>query len=119
MFNGLLIKESLRDKTILDRLKTTKEETWDVKNTAEGQSPVWHVVWFEIPDEKIGEMARRLSTALEQGKWFLEVSDDSTMVVVFPGKVFTYPKGDTEGRQSATEFGRSIGIPDHQMVWKE
>jgi len=119
MFSGLLIKESLRDRSVLDRLRIVKEESWDIDDAAEGQSPVWNVAWFEIEEDFIDEMTEALSEALEPGKWFLEISNDDTMIVVFPGKVFSYKKGDEAGREAVEEFGRSIGIPEHQLDWKE
>lgn len=119
MFSGLLIKESLRDRSVLDRLRIVKEESWDIDDAAEGQSPVWNVAWFEIEEDAIDETVEALSAALELGKWFLEITNDDTMIVVFPGKVFSYKKGDENGRAEAKVFGRSIGIPEHQLDWEE
>lgn len=119
MFKGLLIKESLRDRAVLDRLTITKEESWDIENPAEGQSPVWHVAWFEILDDQIDAMTKNLSASLADGKWFLEISNDEQMIVVFPGKIFSYQKGDAAARQEAVGYGRTLGIPVQQLDWKE
>lgn len=119
MYKGLLIKESFQDRGVLDRLTIVKEDKWDVDNAVKDQSSVWNVAWFEIVDEEIDEMVDVLSSALEKGKWFLEISSEDIMIVVFPGKVFKYQKGDLEAREQAKEYGRSIGIPEDQLDWKE
>lgn len=119
MFHGLLIKESLRDGAVLERLIVTKEETWDIDNAADGQPAVWHVAWFDVSSDNVGDVATALSNTLDDGKWFLELSDDTTMLVVFQGKVFRYTKGDAAARREAQAYGRRLGIAENQLDWKE
>lgn len=119
MFKGLLIKESLKDKSVLNRLVITKEESWDVDDAMPGQPAIWNVAWFEVKDENITEIAQTLSRALEKGKWYLDLTSETEKVVVFPGKVFRYIKGDVQSQLDAKVFGRSIGIPESQLDWKE
>lgn len=119
MFHGLLIKESLKDQGILSSLAVTKEDRWDVDNATEGQPSVWNVAWFDVPDENIDTVAQALSAALHSGQWYLDLSSDAEKVVVFPGKVFRYTKGDMRGRTAAQQFGYEIGIPEDQLDWKE
>lgn len=119
MFHGLLIKESLRDTSILDRLTITKEERWDVENATEGQPAVWNVAWFDVEDDRIDATAQSLSEALENGKWYLDLSSEAEKVVIFPGKVFRYAKGNAAGREDAKAFARSIDIPESQLDWQE
>ncbi len=118
MFKGLLIKESLKDTSVLNKLVITKEESWDVDNAMSGQPSVWNVAWFEIKNENIEEMGQILSRALENGKWYLDLTSESDKLVVFPGKVFRYKKGDLKSQSDAKAFGRSIGIPENQLDWK-
>ncbi len=119
MFHGLLIKESLRDLGILDSLKITKEETWDIDDASPGQPKVWHVAWFEIADDVIDETVEKLSQSIDDGKWYLDASDDLTMYIVYQHKVFKYQKGDLAGRKTVKDYGRSLGISEQQLDWKE
>ena len=119
MYHGLLIKESLRDQDILNSLKITKEESWDIDDASPGQPKVWNVAWFEIVDEVIDEMVEKLCQSLDVGKWFLEISNEQTMYIIFKEKVFKYQKGYLAGRKQAEDYARSIGIPEQQLAWKE
>ena len=119
MFHGLLIKESFRDQSILNSLKIIKEETWDIDDASPGQPKVWNVAWFEIADEVIDQTVEKLSQSLDDGKWFLEVSSDHLMYIIYKDKVFKYQKGYLAGRKLAEDYGRSLGIPEEQLDWKE
>jgi hypothetical protein len=37
--------------------------------------------------------------------------------VVFPGRIFRYPRGDAAGRATAQAHGRQLGIPEPQLAW--
>jgi hypothetical protein len=39
--------------------------------------------------------------------------------VVFAGKVFRYPRGNSAGRAEAQEYARSMGIPEAQLDWAD
>jgi hypothetical protein len=38
---------------------------------------------------------------------------------VFAGKIFRYRRGDQTGRAAAVEYGRTVGVPDHQLDWTD
>ena len=50
MLTGLLLQESLNDLNVLDRLRITKTETWDVANAADFQPTVWTAMSFEVDE---------------------------------------------------------------------
>ena len=37
--------------------------------------------------------------------------------IVFPGRIFRYPRGDASGRADAQAYGRRLAIPDPQLDW--
>ena len=37
--------------------------------------------------------------------------------VVFPGRIFRYPRGDDVGRAEAETHGRQLAIPESQLDW--
>jgi hypothetical protein len=46
-------------------------------------------------------------------------NSDIEGTVVFPGKVFRYPRGDQAGREEAKAHGRSVGVPEPQLDWTD
>ncbi len=119
MFNGLLLQESLDDLLVIDLFVITKTETWQVGNAAEGQPPVWTALSFEAETGQAEAIAEALSRALKTRGWFINASTETHIYVIFPRKIFKYPKGDGAQRAAATQYGLSIGIPERQLDWGE
>ena len=88
------------------------------ESTSAGQPGVWTFLDFEAPDEAADELAAALAGALLAGQgWYADFTVGDDHVVVFAGRVFRYAKGDQAGRAAAVEYGRSAGVPDHQLDW--
>ena len=117
--NGLLLKESLTDMTVLELVQITRTETWQVSNAAAYQPAIWNAIYFEAEDSQADVFAGRFSEALKPQGWYLNASTAMDVYVVFPGKVFKYPRGDTLQREAAKRYGLSIGIPASQLDWSE
>lgn len=116
---GLLLKESLADDQILGKLLITSSESWQVKNAAPSQPKVWTAMAFEVEDSQAEAIARALSQALKPRGWYINASTTTHVFVIFPNKVFMYPKGDQSQREAARRFGRKIGVPESQLDWGE
>ena len=118
MFSGLLLKESLKDASILDRLQVTKTEVWDVDN-AEGQQPErWTAISFEGESEQADDVARALSRVMKPA-WYANFSTETHVYVIFAERVFKYRKGDGVARAEAEAYATSVGIPESQVDWGE
>ena len=111
MFEGLLLKESLRDASVLASLHVIKTETWQVANAAPGQPPVWTALSFEEPADEADATAAALSRALKAEGWYVNGHTDTHAYVIFAGKVFKYPRGDLARRAAAREYGLLAGTP--------
>ncbi len=119
MFTGLIIREGLKPDTILEEigLKIVKTKEWNVgKRAADFQPTTWHAIYVEGDEERIGSVADEISRTLLP-KWYANFSNTTTEYVVFPGKVFIHKKGDKEDAAEAIEYGRSLGLPEHQLDW--
>ncbi|WP_410812364.1 hypothetical protein [Micromonospora sp. 067-2] len=123
MLRGRLLTESLRvgADVRLPSLRVVRLGRQDVsRSTSADQPDVWTFLDFEAPDDLADDLAAALAESLagDQG-WYadFEVGDDH--VVVFPGRVFRYTKGDRAGRDAAVEYGRTLGVPSHQLDWGE
>ncbi len=119
MLDGLLLKESLQDLEILDRLQVTKIETWNIQNPDPNQPPLWTAVRFEVEDSLADALAADLSRALKPEGWFIDAHTEDQVYVIFPGRVFKYEKGNAEMRGQAIKHGLALGIPARQLDWGE
>ncbi len=114
-FTGLLLKESLKDMKVLNLVKITKEEKWDVDNAADFQPKVWNAVEFE-GEGKVEEIVECMSKAMNS-RWYLNISTNKEEFVVFLNKIFRYSKGNKKGKKKAQEYARSLNIPESQIDW--
>lgn len=119
MYEGVLIAESLRPGTTLDGLDLTvrKIARHTVGGATEDQPGIWTDIYFEVADAQAGELADTLAAALGERGWYTDLRSDSETVIVFPGRIFRYPRGDAKGRAEAHEHGRLLGIPEPQLDW--
>lgn len=119
MFTGLIIKESLLADTILTELglMIVRTEEWHIgERAAVFQPSTWNAIFVEGAEEKINKIAHNLSQAILP-KWYANLSDDATEYVIFHEKIFKHIKGDKTDAVEAISYGRSIGIPEHQLDW--
>ena len=119
MFTGLIIKESLSSDTILTDpgLKIVKTEQWDINERVAAFQPAnWSAIFIEGSEEKIDDIASKLAQVILP-KWYANISDATTEYVIFHGKIFHHRKGDEADAAEAIRYGRSIGIPEHQLDW--
>jgi hypothetical protein len=54
---------------------------------------------------------------LDQPGWYVNFQSFAESFVVFPGRVFRYPRGDDSGRAQAQAYGRQLAIPEPQLDW--
>jgi hypothetical protein len=81
-----------------------------------GQPAAWTVIDFEADDGDA--VAQALSASLNpEGGWYADFSDGDDHIIVFAGKVFRCPPGDTTTDEAAKSHGRSVGVPEHQLDW--
>jgi hypothetical protein len=116
---GLLLYESLADISVLELLRITKTETWQVSNAAAYQPKIWTALSFEADDHQDDDIAEALSKALKTHGWYIDATTETSVYVIFPSKVFKYLKGAYSQREAAKEYARSIGIPESQLDWAE
>lgn len=116
---GVLIAESLRTGSVLDdaALRVRKISRNAPEGVTQDQPKRWTLLGFEVDEGEAGRLARRLADVLDDGPWYVDFRSDREVYVVFPGRVFRYPRGDEAGRAEAIAHGRSIGIPEGQLDW--
>jgi len=117
---GTLIAESLRDGASIEgiALTTTKIVRASAGDVDAGQPRMWTLIEFEIADEHGDELALLLERSLErEGGWYCDFRNEHDTFVVFADRTFRYARGDESGRAAASEYGRSLGVPEAQLDW--
>jgi hypothetical protein len=117
-FTGVIIEESLTDKSMLDDVKIVKTNVEPV--TEEHKTP-WVKQWtmhdVEISADKAAEVAEKISRALDrEHNWYADFKTDKEHFVIYRDKVFHITdRSDKAQYDEATKYGISIGIPDYQV----
>ena len=52
---------------------------------------------------------------MAEGGWVADFRAGDDRVVVFAGKIFRNQHGDQDGRGEAMDYGRAMGVQEHQL----
>jgi hypothetical protein len=123
VITGYIIGESMRAGAVFEPpgLRIRKVSRLDVSSSATGGQPdLWTLIEYETDTEDVTGLADALAGALRaDGGWYADFVAGDERVVAFGGKVFRFPRGDEAGRAEAVAYGRSVGVPDHQLDWAD
>lgn len=117
-YKGIIIEESLTDRSVLDDMKIIKTV---VEAVTENHKTPWVNQWtmheVEIQSEKAAEITNRISIALDkQHNWYADYKTDSDHYIIYSNKVFhVTDRNDQAQYDEATNYGISIGIPEYQV----
>ena len=119
--HGTILAESLRPGSDFEGhgMRILRWSRYEVRDTADYQPPVWTAIEFEAPAASSDGLASDLAKSLLLPSWYANWNSDTEATVVFPGRVFQYPRGDKTGREAAQEYGRECGVPEHQLDWTD
>jgi hypothetical protein len=118
MYQGIIIEESLVDRSILDLVEVIGT---DIEQVTEGFKTPWLQQWtlrtIRVPELFADEFAERLSRAIEteHTNWFADFHNESTHYIVFPGKVFVVDRSKPADYDAPRQYGITRGIPAHQL----
>jgi hypothetical protein len=112
-FDGCVIGESLRDHTLINRLRVWK--AWisphEVPCDAGGSMSLWHIYWISCDEMQIDEIQREL----KPWRWYAHFWRGNEMVVIYSDARFEVSRSDRSTWTPAIEHGRIKGIPDEQL----
>ena len=117
VYEGMLVKESLEDDSVLDLLNVHKIELW---NTG-GKPKFWTVLWFSSSQADFPEQISKVLIADEArgGNWFVDFKAGNEKYVVFRDKVLKYRIGNAEEKAAVCDECRRLGITEDEMNWAE
>ena len=112
-FDGCVIGESLRDHTLINRLRVWK--AWisphEVLSDDDGSMSLWHIYWISCDETQIDEIQREL----KPWRWYAHFWRESQMVVIYSDARFEVSRSDRSTWAPAIEHGRMKGVPDEQL----
>jgi hypothetical protein len=119
MIEGTLIAESLRVGTTLENLTLTVRmiSRYQAQGTTSDQPDIWTTLDFEADEAAAPELAEAFAGVLDEPGWYVNFQSPTESFIVFPGRIFRYPRGDAAGRADAQAYGRQLAIPDPQLNW--
>ena len=117
LYEGILIKESIVDDSIIDCLKVHKIELWNT----DGNPKYWTVLFFtsdkrDFP-EQISKVMRSNPDANEN--WFVDFKAGNEKYIVFKDRILKYQIGNPAEKEYVCNECRKLGISDGQMNWPE
>lgn len=117
VYEGVLIKESIEDDSIIDFLNVHKIELW---NTG-GKPKYWTVLFFTCDRKDFPEHISKVmvSDSKKGGNWFVDFKAGNEKYVVFKDKILKYQIGNQEEKDNVCAECRKMGISDKEMNWSE
>ena len=117
VYEGVLIKESVTNDTIIDFLNVHKVELW---NTG-GKPKYWTVLFFTSDKKDFPEQVAKvmISDPDNGGNWFVDFKTDNEKYIVFKDKILKYQNGNQKDKELVCAECRKMGISDEQMNWSE
>jgi hypothetical protein len=123
MLKGTLLAESLRIGAELrvSGVRMTRVSRRDVSaSVSADQPPVWTFLDFEAADDAADALAQSLARCLlAEGGWYANFMVGDDHVIVFANRIFRYRRGDPARRAEVVEYGRRVGVPEHQLDWTD
>lgn len=118
-YEGVIIEESLKDKTVLDGLeiKDTKVEpvTLEYKTPWLNQ---WTLHTVLIPEDRGDYIAEKIGKSFDYSHgsaWYADFKNDKIHYIIFQDKIFKIDRTKKEEYNEATKYGISLGIPAYQV----
>lgn len=116
-YEGILIKESLSDDSIIDLLNIHKIELWKTG----GNPKYWTALFFTSEKKDLPkEFSKVMISAPDNGlNWFVDFKAGNEKYIVFKDKILKYQIGNRAEKDYVCNECRKMGISDEEMNWPE
>ncbi|MCM1046653.1 MAG: helix-turn-helix domain-containing protein [Candidatus Gastranaerophilales bacterium] len=117
LYEGILIKESIMDDSIIDCLDIHKMELW---NTG-GKPKYWTALFFTSDNKDLPtQISKVMLSDPDTGEnWFVDFKAGNEKYIVFQDKILKYEIGNQTEKEYVCNECRKLGIADEQMNWSE
>lgn len=118
MYYGIIIEESLQNKSVLDEaiIQRTNVEAVTVEHATPWLKQ-WTMHVVEIHENAIESFVHRLQDSFEteHRAWYADFKSDYDHHIVFPERIFHIDQSHKEQYDEAVQYGATLGIPRHQL----
>ncbi|MEN7982224.1 MAG: hypothetical protein ABFQ65_02165 [Nanoarchaeota archaeon] len=116
-FSGIIIKESLENKNVLQKIKIIKT---NIEKVTEEHKTPWIKQWtlhtVEILENQADEITKDLSKSLDsEHSWYADFKNNKFHYIIFRNKVFKVDRSKPEQYNNVTKYGLALGIPNYQL----
>jgi len=116
-YTGIIIEESLEDKSVLSDVKILKTK---IEPVTEKHKTPWVKQWtlhtVEIIEDKADFVAQKISKTLDsKHTWYADYKNDKFHYIIFRNKIFKVNRAKPEQYNEVTKYGLTLGIPDYQL----
>lgn len=120
-FKGVIIEESLADKSILKKVKSVATKVEPV--TEKHRTPwikQWSLHTVAIPADKAEEIAEEIRKSLDtsHSAWYADIKNDQKHYFIFPEKIFFIDRTKKQ-YDEVTKYGIGLGIPAYQVDFRK
>jgi hypothetical protein len=114
-YTGTLVLESLVSDSVLNFVNVKTRETAELVDALADQPKTVTVITFEAGDDMVLAVAEEISRNLASGHWYADIGHEFEKIIIFHNKVVRFTPKETEKRQKAFDYARSLGIPESQI----
>ena len=117
LYEGILIKESIENDSVLDYLTINKVEIW----RTQGIPKYWTAIYFTSTNRDFPNLISKamICDEIKGGNWFVDFKAGNIKYIVFRDRVLKYTIGNPAEKQAVCEECNKLGIPYEQMHWPE
>ncbi len=112
MWRGVIIEESLEDKSLLNLAKIVETKKSTLEGEAEAGTLTFHKV--EVDDGK-KDLFLKDARSFIKDKFYLHICKGGLMIVVYKNKMFEFSKNEAGKINEARDYGAAHGILREQL----
>lgn len=107
-YHGIIVKEGLKDQSILKKLRILGE-----KRTED-----WTLLRVSVSENEINNVVKLIQKSLvTKSTYYAHFYRNRKLIIVFPQRTFTLTP-NRETWKPAIEYGKSVGIPEEELDFK-
>jgi hypothetical protein len=118
-YRGVIIEESLEDKSILGELRILETE---VEKVTDRSKTPWLKLWtkhtVEVPEAEAQAVAERLAKIIDRkhgGSWYADFKNQRFHYIIFRDRIFRVDRRSKQQYDEVNRFGEALGIPSYQL----
>jgi len=118
-FKGIIIEESLENKSILKNniIKILKT---DIQKVSSKDRTPWLKKWtihtVEVNENKAMEVAEKISNILDKKhNWYADYKNKEYHFIIFRNKIFCIKRENQDEYEEVKKYGINLGIPEYQL----